>query len=650
MSINWPSGRTALWALVGVALLHTIAYPSLFGMSNSTPAIVAYALPALVATLVVGRRMKANDGSDPLGMAFLFVSILATLSIDTIWSIDAHFSSAPEYPGIYDYPYVVSYALFVVAIGRLSSPAWCRGSRRWMFDAGAVLAIAAGLLAHFVFPRTDHTAMESAFGVAYFLVDLALIATVLSAIYTRPMTVRIAVFLLASSSMAAGDILYYFHPLTWDGSWIAGMWLLAIGAATPATVTTRLPGLEKLRIAVLPRVFVAVAGVITVIEMIRGNADELLVSTIVALALVVARQFFSLRAALEKEREETAFREALLETQSDLGLAMLILEGKRVISANGAVERTLGMSVDELRALETVDELAFEADRAKWREWLENPGRVSEARIATGSGEVLEIEAFARWLRGTCSTRLLVIARDVTERKLTELNAANERRLEGLIALAGGVAHDFNNLLSAILGNVALLRMSSPDADQLESLYSIDSAAQRGAELTRSLLEFAHLEPDGFANDDFRAAVREGVALARPTFPAGVSLRSEFPEFTVPILGNRDQLARAVLNLILNAKDAVGELGDVAVELSASDGMAYLRVTDTGPGIELEDRTRIFEPFYTTKGPGAGTGLGLAISQRIISDHRGRIEVSSEPSAGATFTICLPLSAVAFTS
>ncbi|MGE3074861.1 MAG: nitrogen regulation protein NR(II) [Dehalococcoidia bacterium] len=650
ISTNGFLGRVALAVLVGAALLHSLLYPVVFGLSNSIPAIVIYTLPPLVAAIVIGWRLTANDGSDPLGLVLLFVSVAVTLAIDTVWSIDAHISSPPAYPGVYDYPYLASYALFVVAIGRLSSPRWCRGSRRWMFDAGALLAIAAGLIAHFVFPRTDHTVAESSFGVAYFVIDLALVATVLSALYTRPMTIRIGAFVLASMSMAAGDVLFYFHPLAWDGTWIAGMWLLAIGAATPAEMQMNLPGLGKLHLSVLPRAFVAVAGVLTVIEMIRGSADDLLLATIAALGLVVARQFFSLRAALHNEREETAFRDALLETQSDLGLAILILEGTRVVSANGAVERTLGMPVEELRALESVEELAFESDRERWKEWIENPGRVSEARIATRTGEVIEIEAFARWLHGSGRSRLLVIARDVTEKKLTELNAANERRLEGLIALAGGVAHDFNNLLSAILGNVALLRMNDPDAEALESLHSIDSAAQRGAELTRSLLEFATLETEGFKNEDLRAATREGLALARPSLPPGVTLHSEVPEFTVPVLSNRGQLVRAIVNLVSNAVDAVGGAGDISVELSAADGMAYLRVRDTGSGIDEEDRDRIFEPFFTTKGPGAGAGLGLAICQRIISDHRGAIEVDSEPTAGTTFTISLPLSAVALTS
>ncbi|MGE0600964.1 MAG: nitrogen regulation protein NR(II) [Dehalococcoidia bacterium] len=650
MSPKGLFGRTAFVALVSAALLHSLLYPVVFGLSNSIPAIVVYMLPALIATLLVGRRLKANDGSDRLGLALLFVSVACTLVIDTAWSIDAHLSSPPAYPGVYDFPYVASYALFVVAIGRLSSPRWLRGSRRWMFDTGALLAIAAGLIAHFVFPRTDNTFAESAFGVAYFVVDLALMATVLSALYTRPMTFRIGAFLLASMSMAAGDVLFYFHPLAWDGTWIAGMWLLAIGAATPSEMQMQFPGIEKLRLALVPRAFVVVAGVLTAIEMVRGSADDLLIATIGALALVVARQFFSLRAALQTQREETAFRDALLETQSDLGLAMLILEGTRIVSANGAVERALGMPVEELRALESVEDLAFASDREAWTEWLQNPGRMSEARIATRSGEVIEIEVFARWLHGSCRSRLLVVARDVTEKKLTELNAANERRLEGLIALAGGVAHDFNNLLSAILGNVALLRMNDPDAEALESLHGIDSAAHRGAELTRSLLEFANFEPEGFTYDDFRAAAREGVALARPSFPPGVSLHVDLPEFTVPVFINRGQLARAVQNIVLNAVDAVNGTGDVFVELSTSDGMAHLRIRDTGTGIDIADRDRIFEPFYTTKGPGAGAGLGLAISQRVVSDHRGAIEVSSEPSVGSTFTISLPLSAVALTS
>jgi signal transduction histidine kinase len=192
--------------------------------------------------------------------------------------------------------------------------------------------------------------------------------------------------------------------------------------------------------------------------------------------------------------------------------------------------------------------------------------------------------------------------------------------------------------------------MGHLDAEAGESIAGIEMAAHRGADLTKMILDFAKFQPEAFGIEDVREVVSEAIVLARPTFPPGITLRSENAAFSVPVRGNRSQLMQAVLNLVINARDACGPGGEVVVELSAANGFASLAVRDNGTGIKSADREHIFEPFFTTKAPGAGTGLGLAICYRTVRDHQGTIEVDSEAGEGTTFIISLPLSSIALAS
>jgi PAS domain S-box-containing protein len=396
----------------------------------------------------------------------------------------------------------------------------------------------------------------------------------------------------------------------------------------------------------VPYVFVASIAALTAFEMQRGDASDLLLAGVVALGLVVGRQVLSLRLALKAQRAETAFREAVLETQSELGLGMLIVQDGRIVFANGAAERISGLTSEQLQALPTIETLAFEHDRPEWREWLAQPLIPEETRIARPDGEMTEVEVVARRLQGRGESRVLIVARDVTARKQAADALAQAQKLEGLGALAGGVAHDFNNLLSSVLGNVGLLRTGELDGEASESVDSIESAALRGAELTRSLLEFARPQPPTFQVEDLRGCLQETAVLARSTLPVNVALHLETGATAAPVRGNKGQLVQAFLNLIINARDAIGEAGAISLRLGTRDDVATVEVIDTGTGMDAETQQRIFEPFFTTKGAGAGTGLGLAISHRTIRDHRGDLTVVSNPGEGTTFTVTLPLAAL----
>ena len=231
-------------------------------------------------------------------------------------------------------------------------------------------------------------------------------------------------------------------------------------------------------------------------------------------------------------------------------------------------------------------------------------------------------------------------------------------RMELIGRLAGGVAHDFNNLLTAVLGHLALLRDCVPAVDpHQELLGGAEKAAGQAAALSRQLLAFMRSEPDGPTGVDLNGVVREVVGLLRRTFDPRIRLDIR-PQPELPsILAFPTQMAQLLLNLCLNARDAMPRGGRLLVEtgeavISADAARLHpqrrpgafvrLRVADTGEGIPSTVQARMFDAAFTTKGPGQGTGLGLAIVRSVVQEHRGWIECLSSPGQGARFDVYLP--------
>ena len=648
MTLTLIKGRAGFATLACVAVLHAVLYPVFFALDYSSPSLVLYALPAVLASALAASRIRNTTGHDRAGWALLAAVSSCTFVLDLLWSLSYRANDDLGYPNWLDLPYVLTYPVYIVAIGLLTSPMWRGSDRTWLLNGAALLAVSAGLLWRFVLPHTtDGSTVATLLGFTYLLMDLAFFGTIISGVYRSQLTVRNTLLLLAATNLAVGDFLFYFQPIAFDSTWAIGFWLIALGAVTPRDRTLNFPPLRFARSSTVPYFVVAGMAAVTAFEMTRGEADDLLLANVVALGLVAGRQFLSLRQALQSQKQETAFREAVLETQSDLGLAMLILQDNRVVFANGAAERITGLSGPALMALPAIDLLAFAADRDEWADWLSDPSIPEDARIARPDGTVVEVEVVARWLIAPGEPRLLLVARDVTARKQADQALAQAQKLEGLGALAGGVAHDFNNLLSAVIGNVGLLQMGDLDSEARETVDNISAAARRGADLTRSLLDFARVQPQQFRVEDIRSTLRETATLARKALPVNVRLVLETGSEPAPVRANHGQLVQAFLNLILNARDAVGERGEITLHLRANDGDAVVEITDNGAGMDAATQQRIFEPFFTTKTAGAGTGLGLAITQRTVRDHRGALMVSSEKGVGTTFTVRLPLAAIA---
>jgi len=221
-------------------------------------------------------------------------------------------------------------------------------------------------------------------------------------------------------------------------------------------------------------------------------------------------------------------------------------------------------------------------------------------------------------------------------------------RLRALGEMAAGVAHDFNNLLSVILGRAELMLRRVREPSMIRDLEAVRRAAQDGADTVRRIQEFTRTRRTrSFERVDLADVAREVIELTRPRWEVEAQSRGVRYEFTVeglapPVAGRPEELREVLTNLITNAVDAMPDGGRCTVRLDARPDWAAISVKDTGVGMPEEMRRRVFEPFFTSKGP-RGTGLGLAVSWGIVTRHGGTIEVDSAPGEGSTFVVRLPI-------
>jgi PAS domain S-box-containing protein len=236
---------------------------------------------------------------------------------------------------------------------------------------------------------------------------------------------------------------------------------------------------------------------------------------------------------------------------------------------------------------------------------------------------------------------------DITERKQLEEQLRQSQKMEAIGQLAGGIAHDFNNMLTAINGYAELLGMSFEDGDPRQGdVDELKRAAGHAAALTRQLLAFSRKQVLLPQRLDANEIVSELELMLHRTIGEQIELETVLDPRLAEVEADRDQLAQVVLNIALNARDAMPAGGRLTIatrdiELSTGPHVA-IEICDTGSGMDEETRLRVFEPFFTTKDVGKGTGLGLATAYGVVSQSGGSIEVESEEGVGSTFRVLLP--------
>jgi two-component system, cell cycle sensor histidine kinase and response regulator CckA len=243
----------------------------------------------------------------------------------------------------------------------------------------------------------------------------------------------------------------------------------------------------------------------------------------------------------------------------------------------------------------------------------------------------------------TISTDITERRRSAEERAELEARLVQAQRLESVGQLAGGVAHDFNNLLSVILTCVGFAQRQLPEGHPVrDDVEEIGHAADRAAALTRQLLMFSRREVVTPQIVDVAALVRDLERLLNRTLSERVALRISCGPDVVPVLIDPRQLEQVLVNLAVNARDAMPEGGTLSIAVGGTAGGVRITVADDGAGMPPEVRERAFEPFFTTKEAGEGTGLGLATVHGVVTDAGGTVDISSDIGAGTVVTIFLP--------
>ena len=378
----------------------------------------------------------------------------------------------------------------------------------------------------------------------------------------------------------------------------------------------------------------------------------------------VAQRTEHLRAANDElRRSEERFGKAF--NASPVGLAIQTLRSGCFIDVNEAFAKMVGVARDglightplELRLLLDFPASILTDLRAG------RSVRNEETQIGTCQGEVHQALVSFEPITLSGEPHVLLLVQDVSERLRLEAQLRQSQKMEAVGQLAAGIAHDFNNLLTIIEGHASLqLEMPGLPVEVTESLTQIEQAAERAANLTRQLLAFSRrqvMRPRVLCLND---VILNLTTMLRRLLNENVELSCDLPSDLPMIRADQTCLEQVVMNLVLNARDAMPEGGQIVistnpVHVEAADCRAEpgthageyvcLRVRDTGCGMNEETRPRIFEPFFTTKEASKGTGMGLATVHGIVHQHEGWIDVETQPDAGSTFLVFFPACAQA---
>jgi PAS domain S-box-containing protein len=337
----------------------------------------------------------------------------------------------------------------------------------------------------------------------------------------------------------------------------------------------------------------------------------------------------------------------------------------RILYWNRGAERLYGWTAEEVIGKSAVDLLIRvpPAELSAARQALLSRGEWS-AEVRHGTKDGREILVETRWTlvrddQGRPRAKL-VVNTDVTEKRRLEGQILQSQRLESIGVLAGGIAHDFNNLLTPMLMSIKLLREDRPADERAGMLSTLQAGAERGAELVRKLLSFAGGAGGERGPVAIPAAVREVQGIVAHTFPKSVRLDVRLSAGVRPVLADATQLSQVLLNLSVNARDAMSDGGTLTVSAAdvtidpdeaarhpdaAPGEYVRLEVADTGCGISPDIADRIFDPFFTTKRAGHGTGLGLSTVRGIVRSHGGFVTVASRPGRGTRFAVYWPVAA-----
>jgi two-component system cell cycle sensor histidine kinase/response regulator CckA len=377
----------------------------------------------------------------------------------------------------------------------------------------------------------------------------------------------------------------------------------------------------------------------------------------------VARDITERRGAEEALRAAEAKFRGLVE-QSLMGV--YILQNERLVYLNPKAAELLGYTQQALLDTPNAFALIHEQDRALVNDQLSRlgPGGVPSVQMTVRGirkdGETIQVEAYCSMTEFAGQPAVLATVNDISDRVKLEDQLRQAQKMEAIGRLAGGIAHDFNNLLTAIRGNAELMsHRVKEDPAMAAEVDEILHAADRAASLTRQLLAFSRKQVLQPVPLDINEIVGAVARMARRLIGTEVQLRLDLAESVPHVLADPAQVEQLLLNLIVNARDAMPSGGMITVHSAnvrlhsqspeilqsavAPGPFVLLAVSDNGIGMDQATQARIFEPFFTTKETGRGTGLGLSSVYGVVRQTGGVITVTSERGKGATFRVYLPV-------
>jgi two-component system, cell cycle sensor histidine kinase and response regulator CckA len=370
---------------------------------------------------------------------------------------------------------------------------------------------------------------------------------------------------------------------------------------------------------------------------------------------LAARREETIRRQLASESALKARFDEVFERSSDL---MIVHDRRgRVSTINRAAEYATGYSRDEVRVLDP--EWIFGADyqeaiRKSIAEGAEHDPPEFRTELSARRGARVPVEVHLRVLAGDGQvTGVMAIARDLSDRERLEHELRQAQKMEAVGRLATGIAHDFNNLITVLLGySDELIEGAHPGSDVHQAATAVRQAAERASALTQQLLSFSRRQLSVSNSVDLNAVIAQMEDMLRRLLGPEIRLDFSLQPDLAAVAGDASQLGQVIMNLVVNARDAMPkggnllietanvELGDEHLDLIPGPHVA-LTVSDTGVGMTAEVRNRLFEPFFTTK-EGQGTGLGLSMVHGIVRQCGGHIAIDSAPGKGSRFHIYFP--------
>ncbi|MCK1733159.1 PAS domain S-box protein [Bradyrhizobium sp. 138] len=378
----------------------------------------------------------------------------------------------------------------------------------------------------------------------------------------------------------------------------------------------------------------------------------------------IGRDMTEARLAQESLRQSERLARNIVETSLDAFIQTD--ETSSILNWNSQAEQLFGWRRDEVLGKSTIDLIVAESERDRVRaglkQFLESEdgrslNRRRELMCRRRDGKEFKAELSVTALKRREGLLFNVFYRDLTDKIAAEERIRHAEKMEAVGQLTGGVAHDFNNILTVITGTIEILAEAVEKEPQLAAITKmIDEAAARGADLTQHLLAFARKQPLQPREIDINSLVVDTAKLLRPTLGEQIQIESVFEDENCVAIVDPNQLTTAILNLALNARDAMPGGGKLIVETGAAyldevyasvndvrpGHYVLIAVSDTGTGIPANMLPRVFDPFFTSKGPGKGTGLGLSMVYGFVKQSAGHIKIYSEEGHGTTIKMYLP--------